>query len=597
MLCICIASAAPREVFNVADYGAAPNTVVDSGPAIRKAIAAAIVSGQPSEVVFGDGAYRLGSIKGGAWWGKAHLVVKGADDIVLRGSVKTVLLMTDPSAAGVVLLSCHNVVAKSLTIDSDPVPQITTKIIGIDPDHAFIEVEQTPGDSDLMTFDHPLFQNPNVHMLTTTYEVLKGGTPICGWEPVGLMVAGATGPHRWKLAIPAQPDHTRSDAISVAGLRVGDLLVSSSFGAGAAFSMIYNKNAEARDITIHASPGLAFFPHGNDSVSLIDCVVERKPGSHRLLSSDIDGIHARGNRTIRIEGCSLADMGDDAINLHASAAVPLARTSPSTIVFRRHTYSVRPGDTLEQVRPETGLVIGKYVVKSVDDTAKDGLHVEFVDALPDVTFGADLSTGDQFFNLSEASGDFIIRNNDFGTHRGRDILIQAYKGVVEHNRFESKRLLPLNPYVSSDPGFDRAMQWLVCTSIQICYDPSWGEGPITQGVTIRDNKFIGNEFRSPAIWIQDHLRVRGRAMTAGSHRDFTIERNQFVNRNAPAVVARLVTNLVVKDNKVTGKGAKMGDSPTDPAFDLQDCVGVTFSGNVAEDGVFTKLVDYGKGNR
>ena len=440
-----------------------------------------------------------------------------------------------------------------------------------------------------MTYADPHFQDTNVRILGTTYEVKKDGGVMWGGEPVGLLVAGQAGPNRWKLAIPPNPAHTRSDAIAVAGLRMGDLLVTSAGGnTGAAFSLITNKSAMADHITLHASPGLAFFPFNNENVSLNGCVIEIKPGSHRVLSTDADGIHGRSNRHIDIENCSFSGTGDDGINLHTSAAVPLSRVSPTCIVFKRHTYTIRPGDTLEQVRSETGLVIGKYLVKSVDNSPKGGTHAEFAVAVPDVNFGTDLTTGDQFFNLDESSRDFIVRNNYFGTHRGRDLLLQAYKGLVEHNRFDNQRTILQPPIVSSDPAFDNAMKWLMGTSIQVCYDPGWGEGPITEGVTIRDNTFTGCELRSPAIWIADHVRAPGGYTAVGSHRDITIEGNTFVNRNAPAVVARYVANLVIKDNKVSGRGVSMPPSPTDPVFDLQHCMSPVVTGNTVEDGLFNK---------
>jgi len=593
MLSGATATASPldRQAFKVSDFGAVANSNVDSGPAIRKAIAAAIAFGRPSDVVFDNGTYRVSSTKENAWWPKAAIVVIGAKDLVLRGTGKTVIVVTDPLSAGIVLRDNETVGAQGLTIDYDPVPQVVSKVVGIDPDHNFIEVEQLQPDPDMMTFADPLFQDANVHMLYTTFEFRKDGSPMWGVEPVGLTLAGPTVANRFKLAIPVHVGHTRRDAISVAGLRVGDLLISSSpTGGGAAFSMIRNKSAQARAITLHASPGLAFFPFANDTVSLIGCVIEIKPGSHRILASDADGIHGRSNRHIDIENCSFSGTGDDGINLHASAAVPLSRLSPTTLSFKRTTYTVRQGDTLEQVRPETGVVIGKYLVKSVDNTGKDGMHVEFDVPVPDVNMGTDNMTGDQFFNLTESNEDCIVRNNVFATHRGRDLLLQVHRGLIEHNRFDNQRTLLDPPIVSSDPGFDNAMMWLASTSIEICYDPSWGEGPITEGVTIRDNTFTGSQYRSPAIWIQDHLRANGGYSGVGSHKDVTIEGNTFKNRNASAVVAQFVTNLVIKDNKVIGRGARMGAASADPAFDLKQCPGAVVSGNAVEKGLFTKEI-------
>jgi len=572
-VCPAVAAQTGRQVFRVADYGAHPNTTSDSGPGIRKAIAAAIATGKPADVEFDNGAYRVAPISSGTWWGKEAISVLGAKDLVLRGSIKTAIIVTDPNSAGIDLRNCEKVAAQRLTIDYDPVPQVLSKVVAIDPDHKFIEVEQQPCDRDLMTFADPCFLDSKAPFMTTTYRFLKDGKPMWGYEPVGLTVGERTGPNRWKL-MPKQFSTILSDAISVAGLRVGDLLVSSvSHDGGAAFSMIDNKSAQARQITIHASPGLAFFPHENDSVSLIGCVIEIKPGSHRVLASTADGIHARGNRHIDIEDCSIEGTGDDAMNLHSEAAIPIERLSPASFVFKRNMYTVRSSDTFEQLRPDTGLIIGRYVVKNVDSSPKDGWHVEFTDRVPDVVIGKDL-----FFNLNEGNNDFIVRNNLFGTHRGRDLLIQANKGVVEHNRFANRRTILLPRIVSSNPGFDRAMENLCGVCIQIAFESNFPGGPITQGVTIRDNVFEGNDFRSPAIWIS----------ALRSCRDIAIEHNTFKNRNTSVVVASSVTNLIIKDNKVSGRGARMSATPVVPAFDLRQCVNPIASDNIVDSGLFTE---------
>jgi len=565
-----------RRVFNVSDFGAVANSVTDSGPAIREAIAAAIACGQPADVVFGDGSYRVGSTKVNAWWPKSAIVVMGAKDLVLRGSGKTTIVVTDPLSAGVVLRDSEKVAAERLTIDYDPVPQITTKIVSMDPDHTSIEVEQLPSDPDMMTLADPLFLDPKMHLFMLTYDDGKPGEMVWGWEPVSLVEGIQTAPKRWKLEVPSRLDYVRRDAISVAGLRVGDKILASTFtNGGAAFSMLANKSAEARQITIHASPGLAFFPNRNDSVSILRCVIEIKPGSHRVLSSDADGIHARGNRHIVIEDSSISGTGDDAMNLHSDGIVPTQRVSETSFVFRGGTYSIRAGDTLELVRPTTSLVIGKYLVKSVDSSHKDGWHVDFADALPDVDIAKDF-----FCNLSEANNDFVVRNNVFGTHRGRDLLVQAYHGAIEHNRFVNRRTILKPRAVSSDPGFDQAMARLCGLSIQMAFEGNFPGGPITEGVTVRDNTFSGYELPSTAIYIE----------AMHSAKDITIEQNTFKNRNSSAIAARYVTNLVIKNNKVIGKGVSAGITPLVSAFDLQHCDGAVVLGNAVEHGLYAKDV-------
>lgn len=579
-------------MFDVSEFGAVAGSDVDAGPAIRRAIDAAEAFGGPSEVRFGDGVYLIGSIGDGSgattWWSKAHLVVSGARDIVIAGSGQTVLAMTDPGAAGIVVKDCERVTAENFTVDYLPAPMTMSKVVAIDPNHNFIQVEPLSNHADLIGYDNRVFQDAATRTLGTTYQVSDDGRVSWGLEPLALVFAGQTGVSRYALAVPYSPSRDRRDTISVAGLRLGDLLVDSCVTGGAAISFIHNRRVLAQGVTLWASPGLGFFPHENDTVAFRDCKICIKPGSGRVLSTNSDGIHARGNRHIEIEDCVFEGMGDDAVNLHSFAAAPSARLGPNEFVFKPGTYSIRIGDILEQVRPETGTVIGNYLVESVDDTQSDGIHVQFSTPIADVALGGDLRAGDQFFNLDEANNDFVIRNNVFGTHRGRDLLIEANSGVVEANKFVNLRTLPQPPAVSSDRGFDLAMEWLMGTSIQICYDPAWGQGPVTTGVSIQGNEFEGSALRSPAIWIADRLRG-GSATSDSSHSGITILNNTFENRSEPAVVARYVRDLTVENNRITGKGA--GGSAADVGFEVKDCPNVRFIGNASEGSSVLKLAD------
>ncbi|MDR3708469.1 MAG: hypothetical protein P4L33_09210 [Capsulimonadaceae bacterium] len=586
------ASPLTRKAFSVADFGATPNTDADSGPAIRKAIAAAVASGQPADVVFGGGVYTIKSIPDHVWWERYAIMVDGAKDLRLLGRPKTTLVIADPWAGAIDLENCLHVVAQDLTIDYDPVPQVTGTIVSVDPDGGFIEVEDAPADPDMMSIGDPVLGQPGKKFYSFNYQRASDGSPIWGIEGVDLERAEQTGPHRWKLAVTQKPTFTRRDGIHIAGLKAGDLFMASSFAyVGHALNMANNKYVEARRITVHAAPGMAFVPVSNDEVRIVDCIMEIKPGSRRVLSADSDGIHGVCNRRIVIEGCSLAGNGDDTINLHASAIGAISRTAQNALVFRRgwnrFSYPPRVGDTIEQVRPVTRHVIGKYVVKSVDDTQKDGCHVVFLQDAPDVEFAATRNAGDQFFNLNESNPDCMIRGNTFGTHRGRDVLLQSIGGVVENNRFV-KRLSELNPpVVSTDPGFHKAMMWLMGASVVVGFDPSWREGPIAEGLTIRDNEFVGSEYRAPAILLGN----ADGGIQATTYNNFTVAGNRFINRSAPAVVARHVAGLTIKNNKVTGRAENQAGTSGDPVFDLKGCAPPQLSGNKVEDGLYGKLVE------
>ena len=71
--------------FAVCDFGAVPDDAQGDGDAIRKCIAAAQATGEPAEVVFGAGTYRVGPAPA-ANGELVSLPVREARDLTLRGA-------------------------------------------------------------------------------------------------------------------------------------------------------------------------------------------------------------------------------------------------------------------------------------------------------------------------------------------------------------------------------------------------------------------------------------------------------------------------------------------------------------------------------
>ena len=72
-------NAHPVKTFNARDYGAIPDGMIDAGPGIRAAIAAATASGDYSEVLLEPGQYRIRSLKDGRF----HITLNGAKNFTL----------------------------------------------------------------------------------------------------------------------------------------------------------------------------------------------------------------------------------------------------------------------------------------------------------------------------------------------------------------------------------------------------------------------------------------------------------------------------------------------------------------------------------
>src|ERR1019366_2961510 len=60
---------------------------------------------------------------------KAHIVIAGASSLTILGEPGTMLVMKDPTASGIWLERCDDVVVNQITIDYDPLPFTQGRIV------------------------------------------------------------------------------------------------------------------------------------------------------------------------------------------------------------------------------------------------------------------------------------------------------------------------------------------------------------------------------------------------------------------------------------------------------------------------------------
>ena len=119
--------------FYVDDYKWAKQTGDDDGVPLRMAIAQAVASGKPSEVVLGAGNYYVAPKFGDGDFEVGSLFIRDAANITFRGSgASTKLIFTNPLAGGVAFERCRNVRIADLQIDWDPLPYAFGHICQVD---------------------------------------------------------------------------------------------------------------------------------------------------------------------------------------------------------------------------------------------------------------------------------------------------------------------------------------------------------------------------------------------------------------------------------------------------------------------------------
>jgi hypothetical protein len=282
-------------------------------------------------------------------------------------------------------------------------------------------------------------------------------------------------------------------------------------------------------------------------------------------------------------------MGDDAINLHSTAIVPSSGSPDGmTFVFRPGGHTINTGDVLEAIHPETGAIIAKRMVTSVTTLPSGSLEATFDGPFPSISFSTDgkHSTGDQFYNTSEAHNGFLVQNCTFGRFFGRALLLSACQGTVEGNLFNNTagHFLPPSSAVWG-------VYWGFNLSLVLSYSPSWGEGPISEQVDILNNTFNGNcNAPSPRIWIYDGVRGGGVA-TVLSRDTIAIEGNLFTDLISPAVDVGYTSHLILNGNTVQASGLPKAAPRPASAFILSGCPAPVILDNQSTDPAFSTVVE------
>ncbi|MDR1281236.1 MAG: right-handed parallel beta-helix repeat-containing protein [Opitutaceae bacterium] len=533
--------------FDIADFGAAADGRSDCGPALRSAIATALQTiandtgdAARATVRIGAGLWRLmpdkqteqNNIPGeGAGKPVSCVEISRANRLTIRGEAgKTGLVVGDPGAGAFALDHCENVTLRDFSVDYDPLPFTQGKITAVNRDAGTFDLQIHAG---YAPPDAPMFQNLRGSfgmIFDTQTKRLKSGAPdflradLARTSPL---------PSRniWRLH--AQPKEKHK----LASMSAGDSFVQLARKNRAAFWLSNTRECRLENIAVHSSPASAVTSVGNDALAVHGLHVRIRPGTTRLISTDADGFHCQQNlRGPLIENCVFEGMADDAINIYAPAAIVREITAHDRLRAGGYAGTIRAGDRLQIVAPQTGIVKGEAVVAQiarVPDTkgAATLWDVALASPVAGLAPGADHRSADTLYNLSRCGAGFAIRGNRFLHFRGHAVLLRAGNGVVEDNTFFSP---------SSN-------------AITLCNAPDWPEGPVPWGIAIRRNSFVpgtgGGEDGAPVIISARRLGYQpaeGRPL-----RDITIEQNRFVNpRGHVAIRIQSAAGIVVRDNRV-----------------------------------------------
>ncbi|KKL20745.1 hypothetical protein LCGC14_2452390, partial [marine sediment metagenome] len=404
------AGKAGEKMFRVDDYGADPTGKKDSGPGIRKAVAAAMAHDGAARVVLSAGTYRLTAAEGA----NACLPIVNAEDLTVAGvKGKTELIVTDPTKGMFNLRGCRNVAVKSLAIDYDPPPFTQGVLVGVDEKAGTFDLKIDEG---FEPPDRPWFSQADRNwgmIFDRTQRRLKTGwVDSLFYDPS----CKRLGPRTYRIQAVARQKHR------VSAMAVGDRWVHMARRVGEGGLLVWGcKNTLIEDVTVMAAPSCASAIVACEKTVVRRLSVRYRRGTKRLLTTNADGIHCAQNRSgPLIELCYFEGMADDSLNIYCRPSVVLRVDSPTRLMVTGNT-TIMPGDTLQVVDPRTGICKGQVKVARAE-RARRRYWIDLAKPFEGLRAGKDHTDADTLFNLDSSGEGYIIRNNTMRLHRRHGML-------------------------------------------------------------------------------------------------------------------------------------------------------------------------------
>jgi len=516
-------------IFNVKKYGAKGDGVANDTAAILSAISAADESKSLTEVFFPAGIYKISSSN------EYALQLRSLSDICLKGEgTNSVLMVSNPLNGCLGFSYCTNISIESIAVDYDPLPFAQGTITA---------VNLTDGTYDLLIDSgYPELSHPAFSIAESRWgikvDLAKQAYDLWAYFPSSWTNIAA---RTWRFSINNPAFLKQQPLVS------GDRFVHmarrwTAFDIGCDFC----ENVKIKNVDIYAASGLTVGLIYCNKIIVDGLRVGLKPGSNRLLSTNGDCVHSAGcTGGLTIKNCYFAGMPDDGINIHGRGGVIVSNITDKI----KRVGTPRPaffaaGDEIQILNNKLGGSRGNS--KIINAVQIRNVEWEITLDKPFPKLNADWSFGDKLNNISRCGQNSVIKNNSFGAHRGRDVLLRSHDVIVSNNYF-----------------YNPSLAWeSVCLENRYTY---YAEGPASYNVEISGNTFIGGTNRwswaGPAIGIHSFV-IQNNQSPFYDSSNIVIKANNFINICGTAVDATSVSNVKIIDNSVnTVPGIKVAGSP------------------------------------
>ena len=383
----CTMPPATSASLKLADFGAVADGATDDGPAIGRAIAAAVAKGGVVAIEFSAGkTYR--ALSGTHTFGDFSWLLEGHDNLIFSGHGATLLL--GPNVRGIWADGVNNVTVCQLDIDFAPLPfsQGTIRAVAAGTfDLTIDDGYDVPPDVPAPPSGVPFFGK--------LHRVAEGD--LLHYYPGKILGQGAR-----SLRITALDANQPTPA-------VGDTFVVPVLGVGQRGPEVMHVNQSAgvtiEDVRLFSAPLFSTYISANTgAITWTRVAVMPKPGTTRLISSWRDAFHVKDNRgPITFDTCAVDSSQDDAFNVSAHWMPITQLVSPTRVRVSRPYTAQLPqlGDTVQVADMTKGALLGTVKVTGRDPTTNQ------IDLASTIT---GLSVGTRLVSLEGSNPGTIIRD-------------------------------------------------------------------------------------------------------------------------------------------------------------------------------------------
>lgn len=523
---------------SVADFGASPDNP-DNAKALNDAIASC-KERKASKLVVPTGIYRLTGTPA------QSLAFKELSDFEFDGRGSTFVFSKDSSLM-MSIKSCERVLFKDFNIDWDWERDPLASMITVE------DVNTSENFVDFKFVDYEKFPGADIGLARLQQLDPETKSPGCEGALNLSLRDGDALKTEWISGNILRFFMTKNNRMVFSTLKPGSFFRMVHYGhRTAGLFMANNAHLTLSGVSIYSCPGNAYYVTGGQHHwQLLNTKVARPAGTQRPITSTADHCHiAQSRGYFKMENCEMSFGGDDGLNFHACSALG-SKTGDKTLTtsnlppWQSSTFNVGDGIEFRNADYSPTNFTSKIVsIKTV--SKKDGIYeLNFEDTLP--------QQQTPFFVLFSTpydAGNVIVRNSSFHDNYMHGARISGHDITLENNVFQHNEMSAIR----IESGYTMKL---------------WCEGYGATNVVVKGNTFdrvnrIGQYTMKPAIFVHVYLGEDTNSKKAAYAaypilHDILLEGNRFIN--CPGVITHISSarNIIVRNNTITNKIARMDD--------------------------------------